>query len=314
MTVSRVLNNKGSFSEETRQHVLHVMRELGYRPNRVARSLATAKTLKIGVVVPSISSAYFGEVLEGTERVLWECGYHMLLCNTAVDSRREHAVMDLFEEDRVDGVVVLSSHLPGDELSSYLKKQRAAVVINCDVEPGIAGHIYTDELKSMRMAVKHLQQAGCKCLGYIGLAIETYAGRERHDMFIRACEEVGLSVSSDNIVICDRRMGGLAARRLFKRVPETDGLICFNDEIAAGALRVCFELQRRVPEDVAIVGFDDIFLAELLVPALTTLRLKTTKQEVGAIAARMLLERIEGRSTRDEVVLEHELVVRESAP
>ena len=111
MTVSRVLNNKDGISDHTREHVLTVMRELGYRPNRIARSLVTDKTLKIGVVVPSISSAYFGAVLEGAERVFWETDYHMLLANTGNNPRREAAIMDLFEEDRVDGVLVFSSIL-----------------------------------------------------------------------------------------------------------------------------------------------------------------------------------------------------------
>src|SRR5690606_20968699 len=106
MTVSRVLNNKDGISETTREHVLSIMQDLGYRPNRVARSLATAQTLKIGIVIPSISSAYFGAVLEGAERVLWDNGYHILLCNSANSKKREQAILDLFEEDRVDGVMV----------------------------------------------------------------------------------------------------------------------------------------------------------------------------------------------------------------
>jgi LacI family transcriptional regulator len=113
---------------------------------------------------------------------------------------------------------------------------------------------------------------------------------------------------------CNRRSGYSTARQLLQEHPEIDGVICFNDEIAAGVLRACFDLGRRVPDELAVIGYDDIFLAELLNPSLTTLRLSLTKREVGALAGRTLLERIEGSSTRDEVVLEHELVVRESAP
>lgn len=314
MTVSRVLNNKGEISEATRQHVLSVMRELGYRPNRVARSLATAKTLKIGVIVPSISSAYFGAVLEGAEGLFWDRGYHMMLCNTGEDTRREQTILDLFEEDRADGVLVLSSHLSGESLSAYLRKQRAAVVINSEVESGVACHVRTDEQRSMMMAVTHLVNNGRRCLAYVGGDWTTYAGRQRHLSFVAALEAAGLPVDPAYITSCNRRGGYSTARQLLQNHPEVNGLICFNDEIAAGALRACFDLGRRIPDEVAVIGYDDIFLAELLHPSLTTLRLSLTKREVGALAGRMLLERIEGSSIRDEVVLEHELVVRESAP
>ena len=112
MTVSRVLNNKGEISEATRQHVLDVMRELGYRPNRIARSLATDRTLKVGIIVPSLSSYYFGAILEGVRKMFYgRTTITSLLCNTGDSHKREKAVMRFFEEDRVDGVIVFSSHL-----------------------------------------------------------------------------------------------------------------------------------------------------------------------------------------------------------
>lgn len=314
MTVSRVLNNKGEISNETRQHVLAVMRDLGYRPNRVARSLATAKTLKIGVTVPSISSAYFAAVLEGAERIFWDSGYHMLLGNTAGNIRREQAILDLFEEDRVDGVIVFSSHLPASQLSASLAKQRAAVVLNSEACCVTTGHIFTDEPRSMQLAVDHLRGNGRRHLGYVGQVGGTYASRERQHSFVQALQRAGLPCSPEHLTVCDRGNGQVTARRLLEQNPQLDGLICFNDELAAGALRACWELGRRVPDDVAVIGYDDIFLAELMTPSLTTLRLELTKQEVGALAARMLLERIEGRPTQDEVLINHILVVRESAP
>jgi LacI family transcriptional regulator len=314
MTVSRVLNNKDGISETTREHVLSIMQDLGYRPNRVARSLATAKTLKIGIVIPSISSAYFGAVLEGAERVLWDNGYHILLCNSANSHKREQAILDLFEEDRVDGVMVFSAHLPCDQLTSYLKKQRAAVAVNCEIEPGAAECVMTNEVQSMSLAVAHLLKDGRRHLGYVGQTVDSRTTRERQRSFVLAMQAAGFAPDLDRMMASDRGSGYLTARRLLEKAPEIDGLICFNDEFAAGALRACYELGRRVPDDVAVIGYDDIFLAELLTPSLTTLRLELTKPEVGALAARMLLERIAGRPTQDKFMLNHELIVRESAP
>ncbi len=314
MTVSRVLNNKNGISDETRRHVLKIMRELGYRPNRVARSLATARTLKIGVLVPSISSAYFASVLEGVEHVFWENGYHMLLCNTAASAEREQSILNFFEEDRVDGVMVFSSHLPAQTLNTFLRNQQAAVMINSEVESGLAGHVRTDETNGMTKAIEHLVKAGRRHIGYIGFDAPSYAGRQRKQAFLDICQRLDLPLKPGQMVSCDRRSGYTAATQLLQGAPHIDAMLCFNDEIAAGGLRACMEFGRRVPEDVAVIGYDDIFLAELMTPPLTTLRLKTDKQAVGEMAAQMLLARIEGGDTCDELVLEHELIVRASAP
>src|SRR5690606_31938776 len=184
--------------------------------------------------------------------------------------RREQTILDLFEEDRADGVLVVSSHLNSAVLSEYLRKQRAAVVINSEVEAGAACHVRTNEKQSMAKAVEHLVKSNRRCLAYVGTNMKTYAGRQRQNCFVAALQEFGASVRPDLIMSCDRRGGYVTARQLLQEHPEVDGVICFNDEIAAGALRACFDLGRDVPGDVAVIGYDDIFLAELLNPSLTT--------------------------------------------
>ena len=314
MTVSRVLNNKEGISEQTRENVLNVMRDLGYRPNRIARSLATDKSLKIGVVVPSISSAYFGAVLEGAERVFWEAEYHIVLCNTGNSAHREATVMELFEEDRVDGVLAFSSHLSKEDLSNMLRTQRAAVVINAEVEPGVAGHIYVDEFGAMSLAVRHLLSKSRCCLGYIGMGKNSFAKRERMYGFMASLKKQGQAVDPDHILTLHSEDNKQAIAGWLQDHPQIDGVICFNDNIAATTLRACADLDKCIPDDVAVIGYDDIYLAELVTPTLTTLRLSMTKIELGAMAARMLLERIEGHVDQSPIVLNHELILRDSAP
>lgn len=314
MTVSRVLNNKDGISDHTREHVLTVMRELGYRPNRIARSLVTDKTLKIGVVVPSISSAYFGAVLEGAERVFWETDYHMLLANTGNNPRREAAIMDLFEEDRVDGVLVFSSILSKENLSGMLQAQRAAVVLNAEVERDVAGHIYMDEAGAMALAVNHLVNRGRRCLGYVSVGKNSFAKRERMHGFVASLKQHGLPIEADCVVSIKTEDDKANISHWLDAHPHIDGIICFNDNIAASVLRTCADVGRHVPEDVAVIGYDDIYLAQLVTPTLTTLRLSMTKYELGAMAARMLLERIEGHLDQNPVVLHHELILRDSTP
>lgn len=318
MTVSRVINNKGEISEETRQKIVRVMEELGYRPNRVARSLATSKTMRIGIMVPSIANPYFGAIIEGAEKVFWDNDYHILLGHTGSSPEYEADVMEMFEDNRVDGVLVLSPHSSKDAMNRYLRGQRAAVAINTPVNAEFARRIYTDEIKSMSLAVNHLLKAGRHRLGYVRLDINTYAHNKRSEGFELALRNAGLDSDPDQQIttLLDHTpdmMGSVS--HMLQANPHMDGLVCFTSGIAAVALKACARLGRRVPEDIAIIGYDDISLAELITPSLTTLDLTLPKEEVGAMAARMLLEEIaDSNMKRDDVILEHKLIIRDSAP
>jgi DNA-binding LacI/PurR family transcriptional regulator len=318
MTVSRVLNNKGEISKATRQRILTVMDELGYRPNRIARSLATNTTLRIGIAVPSLANPYFGAIIEGAETVFWENDYHILLGHSGDKANREAAVLEMFEDHLVDGVIALSAHSPIEEVNRYLCNHRAAVVINTFVAEGIAGRIYTDEIKSMTLAVNHLLNDGRRHIGYVSFGIDTYADHERYRGFELALNRAGLPFNTAaqfrarrdaDMAMCD------LIEDMLKMNPAIDSLVCFNTGIAARALQACHRLGRRVPDDLAIIGYDESLLAELTIPPLTTIELTIPREEVGAIAARMLLERIEDdHIEQQDIILEHRLVVRSSAP
>jgi LacI family transcriptional regulator len=167
------------------------------------------------------------------------------------------------------------------------------------------------------MAINHLLKSGRKHLAYVGMSIDTYAGSERCRGFELTLRNTGFTIDkarqitfTDSDPINDFE----PIRQLLESNPLIDGLVCFNDEVAARTLRVCADMGRRVPDEIAVIGYDDIYLAELLTPTLTTLRLKQSKQEVGAMAARMLLERMENDAKQTPVVLNHDLIIRDSAP
>jgi LacI family transcriptional regulator len=318
MTVSRVINNKPDISEKTRQHVLQIMREIGYRPNRIARSLATDKSFKVGVVMPSLATAFYAEILEGVEQVLWEHNYNLLLCNSGRSQKREQDLLHMLEEDRVDGVIVFSSHLPPATLTALLKRQRAAVGFSSDVDPQVAGIVTIDEMAAMNKAVNHLAASGKRALGHIGGSQNNRAGRERCRGFVTALQQAGLKVNPDWIVACEpvnENISFTHAVALLEQHPCIDGLVCFNDYAAVGALQACRIVGRRVPDDVAIIGYDDILISRVTSPTLTTLRYTQTTHGVGKAAGQLLLERINGRAGGEQiVVIDHELVIRESAP
>lgn len=312
MTVSRVVNKRGQVSDDMRKLVHSAMDVLGYRPNRIARSLVSSRTFKIGVIVPNIASLFFTTVLESIEYVLWQHDYSLVLSNSGQSNRREQDILDVFEEDQVDGVLIFGSHLTYDQLTTLLQNQRAAVVFNGEVDPSVAGQIIFDDQNALKMAVQYLIDVGRTKLTYVGLDKQTYSMRERRQSFeaaIATCDDVEgwvINADADKLYI--------KLRQHLKDHPQTNGLICFNDEMAADVLVLLSRMGKRVPDDVAVIGYDDVKLARWVTPRLSTIKLKPSIGELGELAAQMLLERIDGNANDKPVILNHELVVRDSTP
>lgn len=312
-TVSRVMNGKGETSQETVRRVQAAIVKLGYRPNSVARSLTTRRTLSLGLIVPDLSNPYFAEIAEGAEMAAWEKGYSMFLCNIFGNLDHEEAALRSFEDRGVDGVIICSTRLPEERLLSLLERQRAAVLINRSTS-STAGTIKIDDIWGATLAVKHLHSRGRHKTGLIAGPRAWPSSQERTKGFLSAMREAGQEVDKDLVVSCPLKVEGAeeAAGALLLRSPQLDSLICFNDVVAVGALRACAKLGKGVPEEIAIIGHDDIPVAGLVTPALTTLRVN--KHEIGRNAVRMLLDRMQGQNRQMNILVKPELVVRESAP
>ena len=313
-TVSRVLNDKDEISTSTRESVMRVIERLGYSPSGVARSLATNRTLTVGLVVPDITNPFFPEIARGVEDVAREHGYEMFLCNSVEDPGREKHVLRALEDKRVNGTIICSSRLPEARLFERLRRQRAAVLVNRLAPPELAGTVRVEDAEGTVQAVDHLLRSGHRMIAFLCGPPNSHSARERARGFETALSGEGLDLDPHIMRPCppDPDGGYEAAIALLSERPGIDGLVCYNDLIAVGALRACAELGLEVPDDVAVSGCDDIMFAGLLSPALTTLRVR--KYELGASAARMLLDRIRGRRGESEVLLRPELIVRESAP
>ncbi len=316
-TVSRVLNNKGEISDETRQNVLEAVKKLGYRRSRIARSLATDQTFLLGFIVPSIASEFFTEIVRGAEDTAWENDYKILLCNTEGDWDREEGMFLFLQDIQADGIVVCSPRLPEERLLPLVEQFQNVVVVNGQ---GIswrelAGVMETGDAGGMTQAVNHLVASGRRHLVYLGGPPDARASAERYRGFHNALQTHGLTLLLTNDVerYPANLIGGQAIfKRLITQYPQIDGVVCYNDEMAVGAIRACDELGLCVPKDVAVIGWDDIRLASLVRPQLTTLQ--TPKQEMGALAINMLLERICGKREQEFVTIEQKLIIRESAP
>lgn len=317
MTVSRVINNKGDVSNETRQRILEIISTLGYRPSGIARSLATKETYTLGLVVPDVSNPFFADVTQGVEHLAHSNGYHVFLCNTEEDPERELALIQSLEEKRVDGLILCSSRLEEEKLIGILANLPAVVLVNRRLQTAQDAFdtVNLDDEQSGRIAACHLIQRGHHAIGFLAGPPISYSGAGRREGFLAALQEVGIHLTDDWVRPCQPsvRAGYEAAYSLLTTHSQLTALFCFNDLVAVGALQACEELKRRVPEDLAIVGHDDIPLAALVSPALTTCRVP--RYELGSRAVNALLQRM--RDCPDDcsqIVLQPELVIRESSP
>jgi LacI family transcriptional regulator len=318
MTVSRVINNKGDVSNETRQRILEIIASLGYRPSAIARSLATKETCTIGLVIPDVTNPFFADIARGVEHLAYSKGYHVFLCNSEEDPQRELAVIQSLEEKRVDGLILCSSRLEEEKLADVLANLPPVVLINRRLHQ--AGEdtfdtVILDDEQGGWLATHHLIQGGHQRIGFLAGPAASYSGAGRRTGFLAALKEADIEPEAGWISHCLPSVEGgyEATRQLLDMYPQLTALFCYNDLVAVGALQASNELKRRVPEDLAIVGHDDIPLAALVSPALTTCRVP--RYELGARAVNALLERLRDcPGGCQQSVLQPELVIRESAP
>jgi LacI family transcriptional regulator len=318
MTVSRVINDKEGVKSETRQEILEIISKLGYRPSAIARSLATRETRTIGLVIPDVTNPFFADITRGVERLAYSEGYHVFLCNAEEDPLRELAVIQSLEEKRVDGLILCSSRLKDEKLVDLLARLPAVVLINrslCQADENTFDSVVIDDNRSGWLATHHLIQRGHQRIGFLAGPPASYSGSGRYKGYLAALQDAGISLEPGWMSNCQPSVEGgyEMTRQLLANYPHLTALFCFNDLVAVGAIQACGEIKRRIPEDFAIVGHDDIPLAALVSPALTTCRVP--RHELGARAVNALLEHLKGCPDGcQQIVLQPELIIRESAP
>jgi LacI family transcriptional regulator len=315
MTVSRVVNNKGDVSPATRQRVLEIIEQLGYRPSSIARGLVTQRTGTLGLVMPDVANPFFADVARGAEHVAYAEGYNVFLCNTDEDTQREVAVLQSLEEKRVDGIVLCSSRLDDSQLRTLLGRHPTVVLVNRRLEGASVGTVLINDEAGGRAATRHLLRAGHRAVGFLAGPPTSRSGRQRAKGYRAALAAADLPYNSAWVRHCSPVVEGgqETACQLLTVCPELTALFCYNDLVAVGVLQACADLGRQVPDDLAVVGYDDIPLAALVTPPLTTCRVP--RYEMGAQAMRLLLNQIDGCPGEcDQIVLPSELIVRASAP
>jgi LacI family transcriptional regulator, galactose operon repressor len=309
-TVSRTQRRIGTVAPETRRRVLHVIDELGYRPSGAASSLAARRHDAAGIVLPNIAGPYFAGVIEGYESRSVTDRQSVLILGTHGRPHATELVLDLAA--RVDGLVVLGRTIP-DALVRQLADDGLPVVLVA--RPAVDGtdDVRSENLNSAMALTKHLLAHGYQRLVFLGDPDASPDAKERWDGF----EAVHRAQFGDPVpaVRCDYResSGYRAAGNILDVAPERrpQAIVAANDEIAFGVMRACRERDLRIPDDIALTGWDDVPMAGLVAPALTTVA--QPLHELGATAAALLRERVRGRRTEQRrVLLPTRLIVRES--
>jgi LacI family transcriptional regulator len=314
-TVSRVVNNQqGEISAATRQRVSAVIDRLGYRPNVQARALVTQRTQTLGLVVVTIDNPFYSEVASSVQAAAREHQYHTFLASTENNLEDELNILESLAAQGVDGIIVCPTYLSNDNLLRFAGRFRPIVCIHNPVEHPHISQVRGDIRLGAQMAVDYLSERGHTRIGMVASTESPPERRWREHGYADGLARHGIPFEPARVRRGSSTIDGgyEVTRELLTACPELTALFAYNDLMAVGALRASQELGRRVPEDCAIVGFDDTAVAAVTTPTLTTVRVD--KRELGRRAVERLLEMIDHpNQTYPSLVLPPELVVRQSA-
>ncbi|MEJ8847927.1 LacI family DNA-binding transcriptional regulator [Variovorax rhizosphaerae] len=311
-TVSHVVNKTRFVSDKGRARVEQAIRELGYVPSAVARSLQRSATATLGMLIPNSSNPYFAEIVRGIEDRCFGAGYNLILCNTDDEPLRQCKVLQVLAERRVDGLIVVSSGedpaLPG--MLSGLRVP--AVMVDREIDTLPCDLVETAHMHGALLAVQHLTTLGHRRIACISGPAGVVTADQRVEGWRMAL--AGLGVPSAGLLFAGdftSESGYAAMHAVLRMEPRPSAVFVANDLMAIGALCAAHECGVAVPDDISLVGFDDIELAHFTCPPLTTVA--QPKLRIATMAVDMLLERIEGRrQSPRKVMLQPELRVRAS--
>jgi DNA-binding LacI/PurR family transcriptional regulator len=310
-TVSRALNGKGQIATATRSAIDAAVEQLGYRPNTIARSLVTRSTQTIALLLPDIANPFYAELVAGIQdRVLAE-GHTMLLCTTESDPEREERYLNLLRAKQVDGALVDGLVLPPDRIARFVREGFPIVCLDRDVDSASVPLVQVDNRLGARLATEHLLELGHRVIGHVAGAATLRISEERVAGYRQAFTDVGVEPDPGLVVVGSftEEGGHDAALRLLDR--GVTAVFAANDLSALGVVSALTGRGLRVPEDVSVVGFDDVRFAAFTSPPLTTIH--QPAREIAERAIGLLLELSGGREVAELVhLLEPRLVVRGS--
>lgn len=312
-TVSHVINGTRYVSDAVREQVLNAMAELGYRPNALARSLRSGQTHTLGLILPDSANPFFAEVGHSIEIAAFDQGYSVILCNTENDFAKETLYMDVLTKKQVDGMIFVATGDRSDSLKNLVEMEVPTVVMDRDFPELELDVVLTDNLQGGYLATQYLISLGHKRIGCIAGPSGINPSARRVTGYKQALEAARLAIEPKLVMNGDfhPETGWEAGRAMLSQPNPPTAIFACNDLMAMGVLRAAAELGLRVPDDLAVVGYDDIEFASYTNPPLTTI--KQPKDEMGLATLRFLLGRIKDKqSAPQRALLPVSLVIRGS--
>ncbi|KOC95774.1 transcriptional regulator [Vibrio alginolyticus] len=314
-TVSHVINKTRFVSEEISERVNNAAKELNYyAPSALARSLKVNRTKTIGMLVTTSTNPFFGEVVKGVERSCYQKGYSLILCNTEGDNERMRQSINTLLQKRVDGLILMCSSLEGERIDVFERYPDIPVVV-MDWGPMLftSDKIQDNSLRGGYLAAKYLIDCGHTEIGCITGPLIKHQAQMRYEGYKRAMNEAGLEFNANWIIESDFECDGgyQAFKKMAQRGALPSSIFVSNDMMAMGVINAANELGIKVPDDLSIIGYDDIHIAKFMSPSLTTIH--QPKYRLGQAAVETLVRKLDEKSTEAQVVqLEPTLVERKS--
>jgi LacI family transcriptional regulator len=296
-TASRALNPETSHQvkPETRRRIVKASERLGYVPNFVARGLRTSKSFVVAMVVPDITNPLFPPMVRAAEQVLSRSGYTLVLTDTDNDAATERSQVERLRVRGTDGFIIATARWEDPLLDEIADQGVPIVLVNRNTGSHRLPYVGADDRSGMQLTVEHLAALGHQHIAHLAGPQDTSTGRERSSAFRQAVQGLGLPTGRNQIWICSaytEAAGAEATRRLIRSREDVTAIVCGNDLIALGALAVIDKAGIKCPDDMSIVGFNNMAMVDRLTPPLTTVRLPL--KQIGELSARILLGEIEG--------------------
>lgn len=314
-TVSKVVNHKDdNISDATRQRVLDLIESHHYVPNRIASSMITKKTNTIGLIIPDITNPFFPEVARGVEDYANKAGYHVVLCNSDNDPKKEITYIAMLQEKMVDGIIFTSSSLRNKVTKEFMRMQIPVITVDREIE-GLKtnGKITVDNVNGAYNGVKYMIERGYRRILHLGGPLTSKPSLDRLEGYKKALEVAQIAFDPR---LCHEgnytsEWGYSGVSNAIDEKLDFDGIFCGNDMIAIGVIKALNERGLKVPQDIGVLGFDNIYMSTVVSPNLTTI--SQPNYQMGYKAAEMLIQIIMNPTSGvSEVELKTELIIRES--
>ena len=315
-TVSRAFNNYSDISEATRKAIYVVAEELGYKPNIIAKSLGSTKHFRLGMLVENyetsgILNPLVFEILMSFRDTASKQGYEIVLLSTTTEDQKSESLTKLFNEKQLDGVFIMGLRTTDEYFKELSNVKFPCVVNDISVNNDMVGSVGVDNVKGAFLAIEHLIKSGHKRIAFINGHKEAVVSYERLDGFYLAMNRYGLTIDQDLIQYGDfgDKSGEISIKNLLDTKKDFTAVFCASDLMAVGAANMLDNLGYSVPEDISVIGFDDIYIAQYMKPKLTTIR--QNREKIGQSAANILINMVMGQRI-GRVMIEPELIARES--